>query len=187
MKQDTSDENSENLNAQNEQPEAIGPTPPNDKPKPPRPPHHDDAPFAEWNCSCLRPHKYGIKLLIALLIFLAGMGFNAMFSGSHKHCHHKMPNTPAMQIYQIPDRSFSNLADPNGTVVIINTDGNAQIHSPQTCGCGMHKKHSDCPLKTKPASEYSQPIADTDTRAHTADTDMRPLTRKPYVPYDDMP
>ena len=81
------------------------------------------------NCGCGK--KCIFKFLLALVIFLAGMGFNELINGCCGPCPGKPHHTPMM-------KAFPSYMDEGGnTIIVINTDG-GRSHS-----FSHHGKHAD--------------------------------------------
>lgn len=71
-------------------------------------------------CGC---QSCGGKIIILLLVFLAGMGFNELLHGCFGRCPKHGMNPMAMM--SAPHRAFD---DGAGTVVIVNAGGEAMVH-----------------------------------------------------------
>lgn len=122
-------------------------------PEKPEPPHEE--PFAGPICNCQHIfHKN--KWWVILLIFLAGMGFNALIHGAFGGCkHHQMP---MHHISAIPT------VDGAGTMVIINTDGTNATQPMPACNCKKHSPSTHCANH----SRFNQPKQPRTGESHSA-------------------
>lgn len=98
----------------------------------------------------------GGKLIVLLIIFLAGMGFNELLHGCFGRCPSKAPH--AMPMVQAPMKhhgAMPTFTDGASTVIIINAaDGHADVmHSPKHC----KKHHHDMQKPHKNKDEMHKP------------------------------
>lgn len=101
-------------------------------------------------CKCGK--SCGGKILVLLLIFLAGMGFNELLHGCFGRCPNRgMHPMPMMSALHHP---MSGYTDNAGTVVIVNTGGAAEVyHKSKHKGkhyrdsMKFHKIHQNIPQK----------------------------------------
>jgi len=78
------------------------------------------------------------KLLLLLIIFLAGMGFNEFMHGCFGRCPAKgMRPAPMLSA---PHHKVPHFTDGAGTVIIINADGSTDVQHGNKCGCHKHHK-----------------------------------------------
>lgn len=88
------------------------------------------------NCQCGCHKKCGGKIILLLLVFLAGMGFNQLWRGCMGRCPHKMPHNLSAMHTPIP------AANDGGTTIVINTaDGCADVWSSKNNFHKHHKHH----------------------------------------------
>ena len=96
-------------------------------------------------CKCGCGRGCGGKIIALLIVFLAGMGFNELMHGCFGRCPHKARPAAMMPA---PHGAMPGFAEAAGTVVIVNTDGHADVKHASKCGCGKHhhngmKPHHD--------------------------------------------
>ncbi len=122
----------------------------------------------------------GKKLFVLLVVFLAGMGFNALLHGCCGRCPNRAPqNAPMMQAPK-NSSAMPMFTDSAGTVIIINAaDGHADIrHNPKHFDKHhKHKKEMQNPQTDKP--EMRKPHFS----GHVSS--IRPLSAQPKAQNED--
>lgn len=101
-------------------------------------------------CGCCCCKKKVFKVLAVLIVFLAGMGFQALLQDSFR-CPMSKPRPMPMQMAPIPAMPIPAYSDAQGgNVIIINTDGSAGMEKflgnkdcGKDCGCNKMKRDFD--------------------------------------------